>query len=87
MRVGLSGMCGDVLYAYGACVVCGGTQVMQDKGDLDGALDFMQQALAIQRKALGDEHPRVAVTLFNIGMVRLVLVCVCVCGSVCLCSA
>ena len=38
-------------------------------------LDYMQQALAIERKALGDEHSSVAISLGNIGSV----------GSACWC--
>ena len=34
--------------------------LLQDRGDLAGAEPLYREALAIRRKALGDEHPAVA---------------------------
>ncbi len=43
--------------------------IMRTRGDLDGALERYREAERIWRKALGDDHPNVAVCVNNIGSV------------------
>jgi hypothetical protein len=40
-------------------------QILQAKGDLDGALRYTQRALAIDEKVYGPEHPTVAIRANN----------------------
>ncbi len=42
--------------------------VLMQQGDLDGALDYYRQALAVWERALGPRHPNVATPLNNIGL-------------------
>jgi tetratricopeptide (TPR) repeat protein len=44
-------------------------QVLQSKGDLDEALQYMQQALKIDEKVYGPEHLTVAIRNNNIGLI------------------
>ena len=44
---------------------------MRDRGDLDGAQMYFERALAIDEKALGPDHPNVAITLNNLAGVLL----------------
>jgi len=45
--------------------------VLQDKGDLDGALKCYREAERIDRAAFGDDHPNIAIRANNIGSVLL----------------
>lgn len=45
--------------------------ISEMKGNYDKSLNFYQQALAIQTKAYGREHPEVANTLLNLGLLRI----------------
>ena len=41
--------------------------ILNDKGDLDGALRYTQRALTINEKVYGPDHPNVAIDANNIG--------------------
>ncbi len=43
--------------------------VLQDKGDLEGALSYTQRALAIDEEVFGPHHPNVAIRASNIGQI------------------
>ncbi|MDE2367324.1 MAG: tetratricopeptide repeat protein, partial [Betaproteobacteria bacterium] len=43
--------------------------VLLDKGDLDGALRYSEQALKIDEKVYGPDHPNVGTTASNIGQI------------------
>jgi tetratricopeptide (TPR) repeat protein len=43
--------------------------LLREKGDLDGALNYAQQALKIDAKVYGPDHPTVAIRNNNIGMI------------------
>jgi hypothetical protein len=38
-----------------------------DQGDLQGALDYSEQALAMRRELFGELHPDIATSLSNVG--------------------
>ena len=42
-------------------------QILQDKGDLDGALPYTERALKIDEKVYGRYHPKVARDANDIG--------------------
>ena len=42
-------------------------QAYDSKGEYDRALEYYQQALAIKKATLGDNHPKTAVTLNAMG--------------------
>jgi tetratricopeptide (TPR) repeat protein len=44
-------------------------RILQDQGDLPGALKYTQRALAIGEKAYGSDHPNVAIVASNIGRI------------------
>ncbi len=44
-------------------------QILKDKGDLDGALAYVQRALKIDEKVFGPEHPNIARDANNIGTI------------------
>jgi len=44
-------------------------RVLQDKGDIEGALRCFRDAERINRAAFGDDHPKVAIRVANIGSV------------------
>ncbi len=43
--------------------------VLQDKGDLEGALSYTLRALAIDEQVFGPHHPKVAIDANNIGLI------------------
>ncbi len=43
--------------------------VKTDRGDLEGAAALYREALARERRRFGDGHPRVALPLFNLGLI------------------
>ena len=43
--------------------------VLKDKGDLEGALQYLNRALEIDEKIFGKDHPTVAISVNNIAMV------------------
>jgi tetratricopeptide (TPR) repeat protein len=43
--------------------------VLENKGDLDGALQYTQRALTIDEKVYGPDHPNVATSASNIGLI------------------
>ncbi len=45
--------------------------VLAKRGDLDGALEASAQAIALQRRLMGDESPALAVSLANLGWFHL----------------
>jgi len=45
-------------------------QILQAKGDLDGALAYTERALKIDEKVFGPEHPNVAITARNVEQIR-----------------
>ncbi len=54
-------------FAARLCSVTG--SILQDQGDLDGALTYTKRALAIDEKVFGPEHPNVAIRANNIGQI------------------
>jgi hypothetical protein len=43
-------------------------QMLQDRGDLDGAEPLYREALAAQRRVLGAAHPNTLITISNLGL-------------------
>jgi tetratricopeptide (TPR) repeat protein len=41
--------------------------VLYGQGDYDGARQYLERALAINEKVLGEEHPRTKLTRENLG--------------------
>jgi tetratricopeptide (TPR) repeat protein len=44
-------------------------QILEAKGDLEGALSYSQRALKIYEKVYGPDHPNVAICAYNIGAI------------------